>query len=136
MATLRQGRLLARLRGDRGALTLSYVIILPSFLLVIMIMAQGAVWFLARSTALAAARQGADAARVAQAPPGAGPGAAVAFAEHAAPGFLLGAQASAAGSNGRTVQITVTGRVPTLVPGLQLTVSQTAQAPVERFTTP
>ena len=58
-------------RRDDGALVLTYVIIVPVFMLVIMVIIQGALWYLAREAALAAARQGVDAARR----PGAGPGA-------------------------------------------------------------
>ena len=60
-------------RGDRGALTLSYVVIVPVFLLVVMAIAQTSLWYLARQAALAAARQGADAARAQHAPLDAGP---------------------------------------------------------------
>jgi Flp pilus assembly protein TadG len=123
-------------RGDSGAFTLSYVIIVPVFMAALLVIAQGSVWYLARSAALAAARAGADAARVLSAPAGAGPRAAVAFARSAAPGYLLGPRATTAGSTSRTIEVTVTGRVPTLVPGLSLSVSQVAAAPVEQFTTP
>src|SRR5262245_25106591 len=77
------------LRGDRGALTLSYVIILPVFLVGIMMIVQASVWYLARQTALAAARHGADIARTANPPPGSGARSAIEFARSAAPGFLL-----------------------------------------------
>lgn len=117
-------------------MTLSYVIIVPVFMAAIMVIAQAAVYYLARSAALAAARQGADAARVHPARLGAGPREAVAFIRSAAPGYLLSPRASARGSTPVTVRITVTGRVPTIVPGMNLEVSQAAQAPVERFTTP
>jgi hypothetical protein len=117
-------------------MSLSYVIIVPIFMLALMVVAQAAVWFLARSVALSAARQGADAARVENAPPGVGVPAARSFAESAAPGFLLRPRASAAGSTAETIQIRVSGRVPTLVPGMHLRVSQIVQVPVERFTTP
>ena len=120
-------------RGDSGAFTLSYVIIVPVFMAGLMVIAQSAVWYLARQTALDAARQGADAARALNAPPGAGTRAAVDFARAAAPGFLLLPAASAAGSTAATVRIRVTGRVPSLVPGLTLTVSEVVMAPVERF---
>jgi Flp pilus assembly protein TadG len=123
-------------RGDRGALTLSYVIIVPAFLAAILIVVQFALWFLARQAALAAARQGADAARVLSASRAAGPGTAVAFARQHASAFLLSPAASAAGSGPGTVQITVTGRAPSLVPGLSVRVTEVARAPVERFTTP
>jgi hypothetical protein len=92
------------------------------------------VWYLARETAIGAARQGADVARTAHPPPGGGARAAVVFARQAAPGFLLAPAASAAGSSAATVRIRVTGRVPSLVPGMVLTVSEVVTAPVERFT--
>jgi Flp pilus assembly protein TadG len=121
---------------DAGALTLSYVIIVPVFLLAVMVIAQASLWFLARQAALAAARQGADAARVSGAPPGSGPGAALAFARSSASGYLLSPSANGAGSTASTVQIVVSGHVPTIVPGLVVTVTETAQAPVEKFAAP
>jgi hypothetical protein len=123
-------------QADRGALTLGYVIAVPVFLAGLMVIVQAALWYLARQAALAAARQGADAARVLDAPPGAGPSAALAFARSAAPGYLLAPQASAAGSTARTVRVLVRGRVPALIPGVPITVSQSASSPVERFTVP
>jgi hypothetical protein len=109
------------------------VIVIPAFLAGVMVIVQACVWYLARETAIAAARQGADVARTAHPPPGRGAAAAVAFARHAAPGFLLEPSASAAGSSAQTVRITVRGRVPSLVPGMVLTVSEVVTAPVERF---
>jgi hypothetical protein len=122
-----------RIRSDAGALTLSYVMAVPALLTGLMLIAQASVWYLARDAALAAARQGADAARTAQASPAAGTRVAVTFARQAAPGFLLAPRASAAGSSASTIRITVTGRVPSLVPGLALEVSEVVTAPVERF---
>ena len=121
-------------RADDGALTLSYVVIMPVFLAAILVIVQASMWYLARETAIAAARQGADVARTANPPPGRGVQAAVVFARQAAPGFLLGPTASAAGSSAVTVMIRVSGRVPSLVPGMVITVSEVVTAPVERFT--
>jgi Flp pilus assembly protein TadG len=124
-------------RSDGGALTLSYVIIVPVFLAGLMVIVQIAVWYLAREAVLSAARQGADAARVVGAPAGIGPRTAVAFIRSAAPGFLLSPVASQPPASApHTVEITVSGRVPSLIPGLPITVRQTAQLPVERFTEP
>jgi Flp pilus assembly protein TadG len=123
-------------REDAGSLTLSYVIIVPVFLASLMVIVQASMWFLARQAALAAARQGADAARALHAPAGAGSRAALQFARSAASGYLLDPRASPRGSTATTVQVTVSGRVPNLVPGMVIHVSQVAQAPVERFTTP
>ena len=122
--------------SDTGALTLSYVIIVPVFLMAVMVIAQASLWFLARQAALAAARQGANAARVSGAPPGAGPSAAMAFARSAASGYLLSPSATGAGSTPATIQIRVTGQVPSIVPGLVVKVTEAAQAPVEKFAAP
>ncbi len=106
------------------------------FLLAIMTVVQASFWYLARQTALAAARQGVDAARAQNAPAGAGAGAAMAFAHSAGSGYLLNPAVSDGGSTPRTIQITVTGQVVSLLPGVSWAVSQVAQAPVEQFTTP
>jgi hypothetical protein len=83
--------------------------------------------------ALAAARQGADAARALGASPADGPVAALAFARHSGSGYLLDPAATMSGSTASTVSVTVTGHVPTFVPGLVVNVSETVQAPVEEF---
>ncbi len=118
---------------ERGALSLSYAVILPIVLLFIMLVIQASFWFLAREAALAAARQGADAARVLGGSPEAGRAAALAFARHSGAGYLLDPGVSMGGSTASTVAVTVTGRVPSFVPGLVVDVSETAQAPVEEF---
>ena len=123
-------------RRDDGALILTYVIIVPVFMLAIMVIIQGALWYLAREAALAAARQGADAARVRGATAGAGPQAALAFARDNASGYLLGPSATGSGSTATTIQIRVSGHVPTFVPGLAINVSQVVQAPAEKFVAP
>lgn len=120
---------------DSGALTLSYVIIVPVFLAAIMVITQAAMWYLARSAALAAARQGVNAARVVNSSTGAGVSAALQFARSSGSGFLLDPSANG-GRSGNTIVITVTGKVPSLVPGLPINVRQVARAPRERFTTP
>lgn len=122
-------------RRDAGALTLSYVIIVPAFLLAMAIIAQSAMWYLARSAALAAARQGVDAARVQPVSLNAGVIAADNFARRSASGYLQNPSAHPR-RTATTVEITVTGTVPSLVPGLPISVSEAAAAPVERFTTP
>ena len=119
-----------------GALSLGYVIVFPAFLLALMVIVQASFWYLARQTALAAARQGVDAARVQNAPRDSGPGEAMAFARSAGSGYLIGPSANDLGSTARTIQIQVIGEVVSLIPGVHWSVSQVAQAPVEQFTTP
>ncbi|HUA42174.1 MAG TPA: TadE/TadG family type IV pilus assembly protein [Streptosporangiaceae bacterium] len=123
-----------RLREDeRGALTLSYVAVMPFVFLLIMLLIQASLWFLAREAALAAARQGADVARVMDAPRAAGSAAALAFARQAGQGYLEDPVASATGGSGPTISVTVSGHVPSFVPGLIVHVSETVQAPAEEF---
>jgi Flp pilus assembly protein TadG len=123
---------------DSGALILSYVIVVPVFLLALMVITQAALWYLAKSAALAAARQGVDAARVQPISLAAGKSAALSFARQSASGYLQVTNVSAGQSTATTIVISVTGKVPSLVPGglLPITVQQVAAAPVERFTTP
>jgi hypothetical protein len=131
---------------DAGALILSYLIVVPVFMLAVMVIVQSALWYLAREAALAAARQGVDAARVPGAVAGAGPQAALAFVRNSASGYLLGPtafiQGPQAGGGGAgagataTIQITVTGHIPTFVPGLVIKISQAVQAPAEKFIAP
>jgi TadE-like protein len=130
-----RGRPAPRLLGGKefGALTLSYVVVLPFVFVFLMVIIQAAFWFLARDAALAAARQGADAARALNAPRSAGPTAALAFARAAGRGYLQDPQATAADSTGATISITVRGHVPSFIPGLVVSVSETIQAPVEVF---
>jgi Flp pilus assembly protein TadG len=120
-------------RDDRGSQTLSYVVILPLVFLLIMAMIQASLWFLARSAALAAARRGADAARIFEASRASGPTVALAFARQVGQGYLADPQATAAGSTGTTISITVSGQVPSFMPGLVMDVSETVQTPAETF---
>jgi Flp pilus assembly protein TadG len=118
---------------DRGALLLSYVTILPFVFVFIMVLAQASLWFLARNAALSAARQGADAARAFQASRAAGSAAALAFARQSGQGYLEDPRAATTGSTDATISITVSGEVPSFVPGLVVNISETVQAPVEEF---
>lgn len=120
-------------RDDHGALALSYAAVMPFVFLIIMVLIQASFWFLAREAALAAARQGADAARALHAPRAAGTAAALAFARQAGQGYLENPVASSVGSTATTISITVTGRVPSFIPGLVIKVSETAEAPAEEF---
>jgi Flp pilus assembly protein TadG len=118
---------------ETGAFTLSYVIVVPVFLIGIMTIVQASIWYLARETVLAAARQGADVARTAQPPPGDGAAAAVQFAQSSADGWMKDVSASTAGSSASTVRITVTGQITSFVPGWTIHVSEVVTAPVEKF---
>lgn len=132
--TLSRGGLLRRAPSrEAGALTLSYVILVPVFLVGIMTVVQASIWYLARDAVLAAARHGADVARTSQPPPGSGAQAAISFATSATPGFLSDIAANTRGTTAATVKITVSARIPSLVPNLVIHVREVVTAPVERF---
>ncbi len=67
---------------------------------------------------------------------GAGPQAALAFARNNASGYLLGPAATDQGSTATTIQIRVSGHVPTFVPGVAINISQVVRAPAEQFVAP
>ena len=118
---------------EAGALTISYVLIVPVFLIGIMTVVQASIWYLARDTVLAAARHGADVARTSTPPPGSGAQAAISFATSATSGLISNVTASTRGTTATTVRITVSARIPSFVPGLVIHVHEVVTAPVERF---
>jgi Flp pilus assembly protein TadG len=121
------------LSREAGALTISYVLIVPVFLIGIMTVVQASIWYLARDTVLAAARHGADVARTSTPPPGSGAQAAISFATSATSGLISNVTASTRGTTATTVRITVSAQIPSFVPGLAIHVHEVVTAPVERF---
>jgi Flp pilus assembly protein TadG len=120
---------------DRGSASLEIAILGPALLLLIFGLVQAALWFYARNLALAAAQEGADAARGYQASTDAGVTRAESFLQRAAGDSLQSATVSSSGSTPTTVRIEVRGRSLSVIPGLPgLPVFQFAQVPVERFT--
>lgn len=120
---------------DRGSATLEIAILGPAILLLVFAIVQAALWFYARNLALAAAQEGADAARGYQSSSDAGVTRAQAFLRRAAGDSLQAVTVSASGSTATTVRIEVHGHSLSVFPGLQgPSVTQSAQAPVERFT--
>ncbi|WP_160330522.1 TadE family protein [Sphaerimonospora mesophila] len=118
--------------GERGAATLEMVVLFPMLLLVLAIAVQAVFVYQARSTAQAAAQEGIRAARAHGAARSSGTAAALRFATRVGDAFLIQPSARAGGDT-RTVEVVVSGRVPTFLPGADWTISETARAPVERF---
>ena len=120
--------------GERGAAAVELAIAFPIILLALMTCIQAALWFYARSVALGAAEEGADAGRVQ--PPS------VQRAQSAAQDFvtrtahdLLSATAVHVSGSPTTIEVTVTGTSVSLFPGLGgWSVEQHAVGPVERPT--
>ncbi|GHD79804.1 TadE family protein [Streptomyces goshikiensis] len=123
--------------GERGESSIQMAIVFPFILLVTVAVVQASMWVYARNIALTAAREGVAAARVYQAPEGAGAAQATETLGRIAGDSLAGRSVSTTGSSATEVRVTVTGRALSLIPGLSgLSVSQSASAPRERWTTP
>ncbi len=125
---------------ERGVSALELSFLAPAFLLLIFFSIQAALFFYGRNVAIQSAREGVSQLRLAQDR---------ATYEQIKPGVIGNTQRFAA-TVGREALIgpratptyderagratmTVTGHVITLVPGLQLSVTETAEGPVERF---
>ena len=132
--TRRRGR---RGAAERGSATLEIAILGPALLLLVFTVVQVALWFYARSLALAAAQEGVAAARGFAAPTAAGVARAQAFLDRSAGDSLQAARVTATPAGIQRVRIEVTGRALSVVPGIPgPAVAQSAEGPVERFTTP
>jgi hypothetical protein len=119
-----------RTSGEQGQTEL--VIVFPAAMLLILLVLQGALWFVSRSIASDAAQDGARSAAVVGGTAAAG--AAVArndLAQLAGP-MLSVTEVSAARTMSHA-EVTVTGRAESILPGFSLSVSATATEPTELF---
>lgn len=135
-----------RTQRDRGTAALELAIVAPALLALIFFSLQAAFFFYGRTAATHAAREGVSQLRLAadQAEYAALQGAALErterFAANVGGAGLVEPEATstyAEQADGTArVTVTVTGRVLTLVPGLNLTASADASGTVERFLDP
>lgn len=126
------GRVRGLLHDERGAATVELVVIMPFLLLIIMSIAQYAVWSHATHIAQAAASEALSAARVQDGTAQAGHSEANRVLDHLGRGPLRDVQIVVhRDANG--VSVTVTGTASPVVPFLQLAVHAEAAGPVEVF---
>lgn len=121
---------------EQGSVTLEIVIAVPVLLTAVLITLNAALWYHARNIALSAAQEGVRTARAHNANPTTSGSNALEFARDTGDGFLLSPAVDTSGTTGTTIVVRVSGKAVTLVPGLNLTVSQVARGTRERFTTP
>ncbi len=123
-------------RNERGSVTLEVSVLAPVLLLVVFTIIQVGLWSYARSLALGAAQEGAAAGRAYTAPAGAGVARAEQFLAATAGDSLVDASV-AAHVEAAELHVEVTGRSLSVLPGVPgLPVRQSAQGPLERFSTP
>jgi hypothetical protein len=121
--------------GERGGATgVTYAILYGSVLVVVLTLIQVGLWFYGRDLALTAARAGVDLGRsYGTVDPAAAQTHAQDVAARTATGVLDNPTASAT-ADATTMTVTVQARVTTLVPGLELRVSQSSTAALEELT--
>ncbi|MBT2418020.1 pilus assembly protein [Streptomyces sp. ISL-22] len=111
-------------------------IVLPVVVLFSFMVVQAGVWYYAKQIALTAAREGVQAATAYQSSDAAGSARARSVLDRVAGDSLLAPGVSTVGSAER-VTVTVTGRAPSLLPGVDgITISQSASGARERWTNP
>lgn len=118
---------------DRGATPVELAIVFPAILLLTFASVQVGAWFLARAVALNAAQVAVSSTRTLNGvSPAAGEAQANSFIADTG-GWLVGWSVQV-DEGPEQVSATVTGTVVSVIPGVNWSVSQTAQGPVERFT--
>lgn len=131
MSRSRSGRWL--MRGERGSSSVEMVIALPIVLTVLFLAVQAGTWFHARSIALASAQSGARTSAMLNSSLEAGLSSARSFAADVGGTTLTGVTVTG-DRTATSTTVTVTGHSVRLVPFMDVTVSQSATLPVERYT--
>jgi Flp pilus assembly protein TadG len=120
---------------ERGSVSLELVVVFPVVLLIIFGVVQGALYYHARNVALAAAQEGARAAGAEHGTEAAGGAAAWSFLTQAGGAQVMTQLDVTPHRTATAATVTVTGRAISVLPGIPgFTVTQTADRPVERFT--
>ncbi len=121
------------MRGERGSSSVEMVIALPLVLTVLFLAVQAGTWFHARSIALASAPSGARTSAMLNSSLEAGLSSARSFAADVGGTTLTGVTVTG-DRTATSTTVTVTGHSVRLVPFMDVTVSQSATLPVERYT--
>jgi Flp pilus assembly protein TadG len=118
---------------DSGAHTIEFAIVALPLLLVTFMVTQAALVFHARSTALAAATQGANVARAYGSTLAAGKTKSEDFLEQIGQGLRETEVEVTQNDAGTDVTVTVRGVAPSIIPFMTFEISQRASGPKERF---
>ena len=138
MTTLRAScrRLIARMAAgrERGSSSIQMVILMPALFSIMFLGMQGALYYHARTVAIAAAQEGARAAGSQNGTAAEGVSAASSFVSDAGGRNVLPGAHMTGGRSATTATVTVTGTSLSVIPGWSPAVSQSAAVPVERIT--
>ncbi|MFB4269630.1 TadE family protein [Nonomuraea sp. GTA35] len=119
---------------ERGSAALEAALVYPAVLLLVLLTMNTALWFHARTLAMAAAQEGLRAGRSYGSGMSAGQTTAERFVREAGGSFLTRTKIAVT-RDADTLEVSVSGEAISLVPLLTLTVTQVARAPIEKWTT-
>jgi Flp pilus assembly protein TadG len=120
--------------SERGSASIQMVLLLPVLFTVMFLGMQAALFYHARSVAIAAAQEGARASSVEDGSGGAGAAAAASFVAAAGGDDVLKGARISSSRTAQVATVTVTGTSLSVIPGWSPSVRQSATAPVERIT--
>ena len=120
--------------GERGSTSIQMVMLMPALFSVMFLGMQGALYYHARTVAIAAAQEGARAAGGQNGTAAGGISAASSFVSDAGGEDVLPGAQMTGGRSATTATVTVTGTSLSVIPGWSPAVSQSASVPVERIT--
>ena len=148
---VRRRRDAVRRNRESGVSAIEFVFLTPVLFFLIFATVPFAIYFFARHVAIAAAQEGARVARAEAGDPaenwsGDAKAKAVEWINQLAPSLLKSncgnapttacvstGNSGAPGAAGWTVSVTVTANVPSLIPGVNMSVTETSVGPVEQF---
>lgn len=125
-----------RRRTERGSVSIELVILLPALFAILFLGVQAALYYHARTVAIAAAEEGARAAGSQSGREGDGVTAASAFVATAGGDDVLEHATATATRTTTTASVTVHGTSLSVIPGWHPAITQSASVPVERITDP
>lgn len=120
--------------SERGSASIQMVLLLPVLFTVMFLGMQAALFYHARSVAIAAAQEGARASSVEDGSGGAGAAAAASFVAAAGGEDVIKGARVSSSRTAEVATVTVTGTSLSVIPGWSPFVRQLATAPVERIT--
>lgn len=120
--------------SDRGSASIQMVLLLPVLFTVMFLGMQAALFYHARSVAIAAAQEGARASSAQDGSRGAGAAAAAAFVAAAGGDDVLKGARVSSSRTAQVATVAVTGTSLSVIPGWSPFVRQSATVPVERIT--
>jgi Flp pilus assembly protein TadG len=119
---------------ERGSSSIQMVILMPALFSIMFLGMQGALYYHARTVAIAAAQEGARAAGSQNGTAAEGVSAASSFVSDAGGRDVLPGAHMTGGRSATIATVTVTGTSLSVIPGWSPAVSQSAFVPVERIT--